>query len=166
VITKAARAGLGNNRVLVEAISRAKQKNAAVHLMGICSDAGVHGLLRHLFAIIDVAKELAAPKVYLHLFTDGRDTGPFLGKGFIGQVEAKCREAGVGQIASVIGRYYSMDRDNRWEWVHKAFAALTGYRWHETGVAISASPQDAAQHYYDHPRSETQHGDEFVPPTM
>jgi len=166
VITKAARAGLGTNAVLVEGINAAKRRGTAVHLMGICSDAGVHGLLRHLFAIIDLARELAAPTVYLHLFTDGRDTGPFLGRGFIEKVEAKCREAGVGRVASVIGRYYAMDRDNRWERVQKAHAALTGYRWQESGVAISADAAAAAQSYYDHPRSDTQHGDEFVPPTM
>ncbi|HYE61021.1 MAG TPA: 2,3-bisphosphoglycerate-independent phosphoglycerate mutase [Phycisphaerales bacterium] len=169
VITKAARAGLGNNKVLVEGMEAATRKGTAVHLMGICSDAGVHGLLRHLFALIDLARDLGVPRLYLHLFTDGRDTGPFLGAGFIGQVQAKLREAGAGRewaVASVIGRYYAMDRDNRWERVQKAYAALTGYRWMETGVALGADAGAAAQAYYESPRSETQKGDEFVPPTM
>jgi 2,3-bisphosphoglycerate-independent phosphoglycerate mutase len=166
VITKACRRGLGDNRVLVEAIDTAKSRAAAVHLMGICSDAGVHGLLRHLYALLDLCRARSAPTVYLHMYMDGRDTGPFLGAEFLEQVQAKCRELGIGEIVSVIGRYYAMDRDNRWERVQKAHAALTGYRWRESGVAIRAKPLDAVKEYYDNPLSATQKGDEFVPPTM
>ena len=166
MITKACRAGLEKNAVIVEAISTAKKKDKWVHLMGICSNAGVHGQLHHLFAVMEVCKKLGHSKVALHMFTDGRDTGPFTGKGLLEQVEAKCRELGVGVIASVCGRYDAMDRDNRWERVEKAYACLTGRRWRECGVVIKGSAGQAVQDYYDHPLSETQKGDEFVAPTM
>jgi 2,3-bisphosphoglycerate-independent phosphoglycerate mutase len=166
VITKACRRGLSDNQVLVEAIESAKARNAAVHLMGICSDAGVHGLLRHLYAVLELCRVRQAPRVYLHMYMDGRDTGPFQGLEFLREVEARCRELGVGEVVSVIGRYYAMDRDNRWERVQKAYAALTGYRWQENGVAIRASATEAVQAYYDNPRTESQKGDEFIPPTM
>ncbi len=165
-ITKACRAGLEKNAVLAAAVNRAKQRGAAVHLMGICSDAGVHGLLDHLDALLKLCKSLGHAKVALHLFTDGRDTGPFTGKGFVGQVEASCRQIGVGKVASVIGRYWAMDRDYRWERVHRAYACLTGRDTKEHGVVSAATAAEAVQWYYDHPMSETQAGDEFVPPTM
>ena len=165
-ITKACRDGLAKNSVIAEAIQKARQRGRWVHLMGICSDAGVHGFLKHLFGLIDACKELGHSKVAIHLFTDGRDTGPFKGKGYIQQVEDNCRAAGVGVIASVIGRYYAMDRDNRWERVEKAFACLTGYRWRESGVAVKKSAVEAAEAYYSAPVSETQKGDEFISPTM
>src|SRR4051812_38051258 len=129
MITKAARVGLEKNKVIAEAIGVAKQRGAWLHLMGICSNAGVHGQLFHLYAVLDACKKLGHAKVALHLFTDGRDTGPFTGKGLLGEVEARCRGLGVGVIASVIGRYDAMDRDNRWERVEKAYACLTGHRW-------------------------------------
>ena len=134
--------------------------------MGICSNAGVHGQLHHLFAVLDACKKLGHSKVALHMFTDGRDTGPFTGKGLLEQVAVKCRELGIGEIATVCGRYDAMDRDNRWERVEKAYASLTGRRWKECGVKIAATPGHAVQDYYDHPISATQNGDEFVPPTM
>jgi 2,3-bisphosphoglycerate-independent phosphoglycerate mutase len=165
-ITKACREGLAKNPVLAEAISHAKQRSAWVHLMGICSDAGVHGFLKHLYAVIDACKELGHTKVALHMFTDGRDTGPFTGKRYIAQVEEKCRAAGVGVIASIIGRYYAMDRDNRWERVEKAFACLTGYKWRESGVLVKGTAADAVESYYSKPTSDTQKGDEFILPTM
>jgi 2,3-bisphosphoglycerate-independent phosphoglycerate mutase len=165
-ITKACREGLGRNAAIAEAIKTAKERGRWVHLMGICSDAGVHGFLKHLFALIDACKELGHTKVAIHLFTDGRDTGPFTGKGYIAQVEEKCRGAGVGVIASVIGRYYAMDRDNRWERVEKAYACLTGYRWRESDVLIKPTAANAAESYYAKPTSETQKGDEFIVSTM
>lgn len=165
-ITKACREGLAKNTVIAEAIRTAKQRGRWVHLMGICSDAGVHGFLKHLFALIDACKELGHSKVAIHLFTDGRDTGPFTGKGYIAQVEEKCRAAGVGVIASVIGRYYAMDRDYRWERVEKAYACLTGHSWRESGVLVRSTAADAAESYYAKPTSETQKGDEFVLPAM
>jgi len=155
-ITRACREGrLADNAALVESITRARDADKAVHLMGICSDAGVHGQLEHLYAILDLCKSLnTGPRplrVYLHLFTDGRDTGPNTGLGYIEQVEAKLAEistppGATGQspvpnlpntpdsshntftpaIASVIGRYWAMDRDNRWDRTARAYACLTG----------------------------------------
>jgi 2,3-bisphosphoglycerate-independent phosphoglycerate mutase len=170
-ITKACRAGdLGDNRVLVDSITRARDAGRSTHLMGICSDAGVHGLLEHLYALLELCRTLAAGRVCVHLFTDGRDTGPFSGLGFVRQVESKLHElSGPGftpVIASVIGRYWAMDRDNRWERTERAFACLTGRRVSELGVPWFASAVEAVQHAYDHPVEAGMRGDEFVPPSL
>jgi 2,3-bisphosphoglycerate-independent phosphoglycerate mutase len=145
------------------AIVKAKSAGKTVHLMGIASDAGVHGLLDHLYALMRACKKHGATKVAIHLFTDGRDTPPFSGKGFVEQVEAQIKSIGVGTIASVAGRYWAMDRDFRWERVEKAYRVLTG-RGADLPVAPSASA--AIEHYYKNPISATQGGDEFVTPTM
>src|SRR5688572_21949254 len=101
---------------------------AKLHVMGIVSDGGVHGMLEHLYGILQQAKDdgLASSRVFIHGFTDGRDTPPQSGLGYIKQVEAKCREIGMGTIATVCGRFWAMDRDNRWERVQKAYDMLTG----------------------------------------
>jgi len=104
---------------------------------------------------------LGADQVFIHAFTDGRDTPPTSGLGYVQQVEAKCREIGIGKIASVCGRFWAMDRDNRWERVQQAYDMLTGRK--AITTAISASV--AVQSYYDSPLSPTQNGDEFVPAT-
>ena len=162
-ITKACRAGLETNEPLASAVRDAVQSGAAVHLMGICSDAGVHGQLDHLYALLRLCKHLDAPRVYLHLFTDGRDTGPFSGKAFAQQVEAQCHAIGIGHIASVIGRYWAMDRDNRWERVERAYNLLTGRDPHAPNFPSAA---DAIQSYYDHPEGgATLNGDEFITPS-
>src|SRR4051794_22005150 len=109
---------LVTNSVWKAVIARVKAKpGAKLHLMGIVSDAGVHGMLEHLYGILRQAKEdgLKPGQVFIHAFTDGRDTPPQSGTRYIRQVEAKCREIGVGQIATVCGRFWAMDRDNRWE---------------------------------------------------
>jgi 2,3-bisphosphoglycerate-independent phosphoglycerate mutase len=131
--------------------------------MGIVSDGGVHGMLEHLYGILQQAKDdgLTKAQVFIHGFTDGRDTAPQSGLGYIAQVEAKCREIGVGTIATVCGRFWAMDRDNRWERVQKAYDLLTGRK----AVATAPSAAAAIQSYYDRPLSETQKGDEFVPAT-
>lgn len=165
-ITKACRAGLEKNAVIRGAIERLKQgKDRHLHLMGICSDAGVHGMLDHLYAILRAAKALnvGADRVLLHLFSDGRDTGPYTGLEFARQVEAKCKEIGVGRIASVSGRYYAMDRDNRWERVQLAYNVLTGRE--QVGKPF-ADVSSAIQDYYDHPTTTSQNGDEFIPPRL
>ncbi len=167
-ITKACRAGLEKNAVIAAAISKAKSGGKSVHLMGIGSDAGVHGLLYHLYSILKACKSLgqAPEKVFIHLFADGRDTGPFMGLEFAKQVEAQCKAIGVGRIASVIGRYYAMDRDFRWERVARAYACLTGRN--ADGLEVGTAPTAAAafQRYYDHPTNDSQNGDEFILPTM
>ncbi|MFG0325763.1 MAG: 2,3-bisphosphoglycerate-independent phosphoglycerate mutase [Phycisphaerales bacterium JB037] len=164
-ISKACREGtLGEVEAIRDSIRHAVEQDAAVHLMGICSDAGVHGLLTHLEALLRVCKELGAPRVYLHLFTDGRDTGPYTGKGFVEQVERFCGDLGVGRIASVVGRYWAMDRDNRWERVKKAYDLLTGHAdGNSEPPAVFASAVEAMQHHYDHPPKGLA-GDEFTPP--
>jgi 2,3-bisphosphoglycerate-independent phosphoglycerate mutase len=165
-ITKACRAGLDKNQTLVDAVRHAKQHNTYVHLMGICSDAGVHGMLNHLYALLRLCAAMSHSKVAVHLFTDGRDTGPYTGKAFIEQVEAKLKETGVGAIASVMGRYWAMDRDNRWERVERAYVCLTGRGARRAELPIVASATQAVQNYYDAPSGETMKGDEFVTPTM
>ncbi|MBS0196119.1 MAG: 2,3-bisphosphoglycerate-independent phosphoglycerate mutase [Planctomycetes bacterium] len=159
-ITKACRSGLDKNSVIAAAIQKATAAGTAVHLMGINSDAGVHGLMTHLYACLEACKKLGQSKVFVHLFMDGRDTGPFCGLEFARQVEAKSREIGVGRIGSVIGRYYAMDRDYRWERVQRAYQCLTGPAEHTATTA-----GDAIQHYYDHPTADNLKGDEFVTPT-
>lgn len=155
---------LATNPVWRAAVERVKTRaGAKLHLMGIVSDAGVHGMLEHLYGILRQAKEdgLGANQVFIHAFTDGRDTPPTSGLGYVQQVEAKCREIGIGKIASVCGRFWAMDRDNRWERVQQAYDMLTGRK--AITTAISASV--AVQSYYDSPLSPTQNGDEFVPAT-
>jgi 2,3-bisphosphoglycerate-independent phosphoglycerate mutase len=136
---------------------------ARLHLMGIVSDAGVHGMLDHLYGLLRQAKTdgLSADRVFVHAFTDGRDTPPTSGLGYIRQVEEQCRAIGVGRVASVCGRFWAMDRDNRWERVRQAYDMLTG----RASVAKAPSAAAAVQHYYDAPLSETQKGDEFVAAT-
>ena len=161
VMTKACESGLHTNAAIAGAINLAKSTGHALHLMGINSDAGVHGLLEHLYAILRACKTLGLSRVFVHLFTDGRDTGPYTGIEFANQVEAHCRDIGVGKVATVVGRYYAMDRDHRWERVKLAFDCLTGH-------APSPNAPNAAaaiQHYYDNPSGETLKGDEFVLPT-
>ncbi len=169
-ITKQCRAGLMGNQVLADAVRRAKSRGRYVHLMGICSDAGVHGLLEHLYAVLELCRHLEHPDVAIHLFMDGRDTGPFTGIEFVRQVESKVRSMrfwGEGSlVASVMGRYYAMDRDFRWERVERAYAALTGHNARKLDIPIMESAELAVQRYYDKPASSNTAGDEFIPPTM
>src|SRR5271154_6096843 len=108
--------------LLLEAMERGLARQ--LHLMGLVSDGGVHSQLQHLFALLRMARENKVTSVFVHCFTDGRDTPPNSGIDFLRQLEQKMREYGVGQIASVSGRYYAMDRDNRWERVEKAYRAM------------------------------------------
>ena len=155
---------LAGNPVWQAAVARVQASPAAkLHLMGIVSDGGVHGMLEHLYGILRQAKDdgLTSKQVFIHGFTDGRDTAPQSGLAFIEQVEAKCREIGVGTIATICGRFWAMDRDNRWERVQKAYDMLTG----RAAVATAKSAGAAIESYYQQPLSETQKGDEFVPAT-
>lgn len=163
VMTRACASGLHTNAAIKAAAEKARQ-GGSLHLMGINSDAGVHGLLEHLFAILKAVKALGVPAacVFIHLFTDGRDTGPFTGLAFASRVEAACAEIGVGRIATIVGRYYAMDRDHRWERVRLAYDALTG-RGHAPRFANAAS---AIQEYYDHPTAPNLAGDEFITPRL
>ncbi len=162
-ISKACRTGeLNNNAAVTRAIESASRSGGTVHLFCIASDAGVHGLLTHLYACVEACKHHGLDRVALHLFTDGRDTGPFTGAGYIEQVETRLAEIGVGRIATLCGRFFAMDRDNRWERVKQAYDLLTGRDAAPTFESASA----AIQHAYEHPLSETQKGDEFVTPCV
>ena len=155
---------LARNPVWHAAVARVKASpTAKLHLMGIVSDGGVHGMLEHLYGILRQAREdgLTAQQVFIHGFTDGRDTPPTGGLGYIRQVEEQCRAIGVGTIATVCGRFWAMDRDNRWERVQKAYDMLTG----RAAMATATSATAAIEAYYAKPLSETQKGDEFVPAT-
>lgn len=144
------------NKVLLEAIEKCRKNNSKLHLMGLVSDAGVHSLLAHLFGLLQMAKDNQLERVYLHAFTDGRDTPPKSGKGFIKQIEEKMAEIGAGQVASVMGRFYAMDRDQRWDRVERAYNCL---RYGKGNKATSA--QDAVAASYDNDIT-----DEFIEPTV
>jgi 2,3-bisphosphoglycerate-independent phosphoglycerate mutase len=160
---------LATNPVWRGVVERVKSRGSRLHLMGIVSDAGVHGMLEHLYGLLRQAKADGITEVFIHAFTDGRDTPPTSGLGYVRQVEAQCREIGLGRIATVCGRFWAMDRDNRWERVRKAYDLLTGRAAGAAGVealaATAPSAEAAVQNYYDNPLSETQKGDEFVAAT-
>ena len=144
------------NPALVAAVENCKKNNSALHAFGLISDGGVHSHLTHLYGLLEMAKKNNLEKVYVHCFLDGRDTPPASGKDFVTQLEAKMAELGVGEVASVSGRYYAMDRDNNYDRVQLAYDAMT------KGEGLTAASATAAiQESYD--RNET---DEFVKPTV
>ena len=102
------------NEALLTAMENAKKNNSSLHLYGLLSDGGVHSHITHLYALLEMAKREGLEKVFVHCFLDGRDTPPASGKDFVKQLSDKMKEIGVGKIATVMGRYYAMDRDNRW----------------------------------------------------
>ncbi|MBV8781420.1 MAG: 2,3-bisphosphoglycerate-independent phosphoglycerate mutase [Phycisphaerae bacterium] len=161
-ITKQIRNGVFlSNATLNAAVDRASSNGKNLHLFGIASDAGVHGLLEHLYGCLELCKHKAMNRVFLHAFTDGRDTPPNSGLGFIRQIDAKMRQIGVGAFATVSGRYWAMDRDNRWPRVEKAYRAIAfgdGPQFH--------SAEQAVQFYYDNPTAPNLSGDEFVTPSI
>ncbi|MDE7411957.1 MAG: 2,3-bisphosphoglycerate-independent phosphoglycerate mutase [Paramuribaculum sp.] len=142
-----------NNPEIVSAFTYARDNDKAMHFMGLTSDGGVHSSLDHLFALCDIAKHYGLKKVYIHCFMDGRDTDPHSGKGFIEQLQAHCAES-AGEIASIVGRYYAMDRDKRWERVKEAYDLLV----HGTGKQSTDMVQ-AVQESYDEGVT-----DEFIKP--
>ena len=144
------------NEALLAAMKNAKENDSAIHFMGLLSDGGVHSHNTHLYGLLEMAKREGLKKVYVHCFLDGRDTPPASGKGYIEELEAKMKEIGVGQIGVVSGRYYAMDRDNRWDRVELAYKALTkgeGVKGTDAAQAVQAS--------YDADKT-----DEFVLPTV
>lgn len=106
---------MNKNAKITESFQRAKDGNGRLHLLGLISDGGVHSHIRHLYALLEVAKEIGVPKVFIHFFGDGRDTDPRSGKGHLEDLLQKLKELGIGEIATVVGRYYIMDRDKRWD---------------------------------------------------
>lgn len=151
------------NRTLVGAFEHAAQTGGRVHILGLCSDGRVHSDLDHLFGLLELSRRLRFPgdRVAVHAVTDGRDTSPHRGVEFIQAVEDKCREAGVGPVASVIGRYYAMDRDNRWERIETAYRMLVAGEGRRFASAI-----EAVRHYYANPSEPSRSGDEFVLPSL
>ena len=124
-ITKAIRDGeFFENPALKKAMENAAKPGAALHLAGLLSDGGVHSHNTHLYGLLEMAKKMGVQQVFVHCLMDGRDVPPTSGKGFVEELQAKMQEIGVGRIATVMGRYYAMDRDNRWERVEKAYAAM------------------------------------------
>ncbi len=119
-----------------------KAQGHRLHLLGLCSDGGVHAQMTHLYALLEMAKKHGLPEVFVHCFMDGRDTPPESGAGYIEQLEKKMRELGVGKIASVSGRYYAMDRDKRWDRIERAFGAMVlgnGAKFASAAAAVRAS---------------------------
>lgn len=114
-----------NNPVLLKACDRAVQGGKAVHIMGLLSDGGVHSHQNHIEAAVKLAKSRGVKKLYLHMFTDGRDVLPTSGAGFVEKLDGFLRSEGVGEIATIAGRYYAMDRDNRWQRVAEAYSVIT-----------------------------------------
>lgn len=113
------------NEALLDGIANVKKNNSDLHLYGLLSDGGVHSHNTHLYGLLELAKREGLERVYVHCFLDGRDTAPTSGKGFVEELEAEMAKIGVGKIASISGRYYAMDRDNRWDRVEKAYRVLT-----------------------------------------
>ena len=138
----------------LQAVENCRKNDSALHLWGLVSDGGVHSHNTHIYGLLELARRNGLDKVYVHCFLDGRDTPPASGKGYVEELEAKMKELGVGKVASVMGRYYAMDRDNRWDRVERAYNALTRG---EGGTAVSAAA--GIQASYD-----AEVNDEFVEP--
>ena len=143
LITKSIRDGsMRKNEVLVRNMKAAIDAGKAIHFMGLTGNGGVHSHIDHLFGLLDMAKDLGAKEIYVHCIMDGRDTDPHSGKEFLGEIQKKLSQLGVGKIATVVGRYYAMDRDNRWDRVEKAYAAFVygeGEKFADPIAAIQAS---------------------------
>jgi len=146
-----------HNKALLEAIHHSKKNNTKLHLMGLLSDAGVHSHINHLFALLELAKGHGLKEVYVHAFLDGRDTPPQSAEKYLKQLQKKMKELGVGTLATMMGRFYAMDRDNRWKREHKAYECMVDC----IGRKGITDPIKALKHAYA--KGET---DEFVKPTI
>ena len=156
-ITKAIEDGpFFENEAFLSAVENAKKNGSALHLIGLLSDGGVHSHITHLYGLLELAKRHGLTKVYVHALLDGRDVPPASGKDFVAACAEKMKEIGVGEIATVMGRYYAMDRDNRWERVEKAYSAMV-YR---EGVQAADPVQAVADSYANDVT------DEFVVPVV
>lgn len=145
------------NEALLSAMQNCKKENPpTLHIMGLLSDGGVHSHIDHIFALIDMAKQQGLYKVCVHCFMDGRDTPPQSGIGYVQQLQKKLEETGVGCIATIIGRYYAMDRDKRWDRVEKAYNALVRGQ-----GSLNHDPVEVMRASYDAGVT-----DEFVEPTI
>jgi len=156
-ITKSIKDGdFFENAEFISAMDDAVAHKSALHLIGLLSNGGVHSHNTHLYALVELAKRRGVEKVYVHCLLDGRDVPPSSGKDFVAECAAKLKEIGVGEIATVMGRYYAMDRDNRWERVGKAYAAMVYGEGEQ-----NANPVNAVEQSYQNKIT-----DEFVLPTV
>ncbi|MCL2645484.1 MAG: 2,3-bisphosphoglycerate-independent phosphoglycerate mutase [Phycisphaerales bacterium] len=151
------------NKTLVNAFAHAKKHHSQVHILGLCSDGRVHSDQEHAYALLAMAKKQNFPgdKVLIHAITDGRDTAPTSAVRYLAALDAKCKELGVGRIATVVGRFYIMDRDNRWDRVQTAYELLT-----ENKGTKFDSAEAALKSYYANPSDPSRKGDEFVIPSV
>ena len=150
------------NKVLRGAVQSAIDKGTSLHLMGLMSDGGVHSHNSHLYALVELAKRMGLKKVWVHCLMDGRDVSPTSGKDYVAECIKKLDEIGVGKVATVIGRYYGMDRDNRWERIEKAYAALC----YGEGI-YNEDPVAAIEKSYTEIDEEGKNiTDEFIVPTV
>ncbi|MFF2092696.1 2,3-bisphosphoglycerate-independent phosphoglycerate mutase [Paenibacillus sp. NPDC058174] len=145
-----------DNETLLGAVRHVKANNKKLHLYGLVSDGGVHSHIAHLFALLELAKKEGLTEVYVHAFLDGRDVAPDSAKGYLEQLQAKIEEVGVGQVATVQGRYYAMDRDKRWERVEKSYRAMVYGEGPTSTDPIKAVVESYENSVYD----------EFVMPTV
>ena len=146
-----------SNPALSDAMDACKEKGTALHLMGLLSPGGVHSHMSHLYGLLEMAKKKGLSKVYVHAFLDGRDEPPASAAGFMKEAAAKMQEIGVGKIATISGRYYAMDRDNAWDRVEKAYAAMV----YGEGVTGGSDPVQAIEDSYANDVT-----DEFMLPTV
>jgi 2,3-bisphosphoglycerate-independent phosphoglycerate mutase len=146
---------LNNVPLFQQAMERGRARQ--LHLTGLLSDGGVHSHIQHVFALLEMAKQKNVEKVFVHCFMDGRDTPPHSGRDFVRQLQQKMRELGIGEIATLVGRYYAMDRDNRWERIELAYRALV----HGEAATTTNDPVAALQKSYEQDVT-----DEFVKPIV
>ena len=144
------------NPGLLEAVENCKKNNSALHMWGLVSDGGVHSHNTHIYGALELAKREGLEKVYVHCFLDGRDTPPASGKDYVAELVDKMQEIGVGEVGVVSGRYYAMDRDNRWDRVELAYNALVKGEGVEATDPVQAIADSYAEEVYD----------EFVKPTV
>ena len=144
------------NEAYNKAMDDCLKNDSSLHLYGLLSDGGVHSHIEHLFALLQMARDKGLTKVYVHCFLDGRDVSPTSGKGFVQELQNKCAQLGVGKIATVMGRYYAMDRDKRWERVQMAYDAMVYGEGHHSSDPVAAVAESYANGVTD----------EFVEPVV
>ena len=144
------------NSAYLEAIQACKETGSALHLMGLLSDGGVHSHITHLYALLELAKRHGLEQLYIHVFLDGRDVSPTSGRDYVRQLQEKIQDLGIGQIADVMGRYYAMDRDSRWNRLQRAYDAMVNGTGH-----FFDDPLEAIQSSYDEGIT-----DEFMEPVI
>lgn len=143
------------NDAFLHAVNHVKKNNSTLHLLGLVGSGGVHSNIEHLYALLNFCKQQKVTKVYIHAFTDGRDSPPTSGINYLQQIIQKCSELQIGQVATIMGRYYAMDRDKRWERIEKAYNAMV------LGTATSCSPDPIAELQKQYDNGVT---DEFIEP--